>query len=91
MALMRQWKIALSLAIVGAIAAPFAFRTYKAQPEVHGFRPVTAEQREKITAYLAKFNNCVDFETIPMNKLPREAKAKMVTGARSILLILFLA
>src|SRR6266567_8019957 len=26
----RQWKIALSLAIVGALAAPFVFRTYKA-------------------------------------------------------------
>jgi hypothetical protein len=30
----RQWKIALSLAIVGALAAPFVFRTYKARPEI---------------------------------------------------------
>jgi hypothetical protein len=36
---MRQWKIALSLAIVGAISAPIAFRTYKAWPEVHGWEP----------------------------------------------------
>jgi hypothetical protein len=28
----RQWKIALSLAIVGVLAAPFVFRTYKFRP-----------------------------------------------------------
>jgi hypothetical protein len=27
---MKQWKIATSLAIIGALAAPFAFRTYNA-------------------------------------------------------------
>jgi hypothetical protein len=70
---MRQWKIALSLAIIGALAGPLVFRTYKAQPEVSGFLPLTAEQREETTAYLAKLNNCRELETIPMDKLPREA------------------
>jgi hypothetical protein len=29
---MKQEKIAISLAVVGALAAPFVFQTYKAQP-----------------------------------------------------------
>jgi hypothetical protein len=70
---MRQWKIALSLAIVGAIATPLVFRTYKAQPQVDVFLPLTAAQREDITAYLARLNNCRELETIPMDKLPPEA------------------
>lgn len=70
---MRQWKIAVSLAVVGAIAAPLIFHTYKARPQVHGFLPLTAERKKEITAYLARLNNCRDFETIPMDKLPPEA------------------
>jgi hypothetical protein len=36
----RQWKIALSLAVVGALAAPFVFRTYKARPEIRAALPL---------------------------------------------------
>jgi hypothetical protein len=71
--MVSQWKIALSLAIVGALAAPFAFHTYKAEPQVSGFVALTAEQREDTIAYLARLNNCREFETIPMDKLPRAA------------------
>ena|SRR6476469_1038085 len=70
---MRQWKVALSFAIVGAAAAPFAFGTYYAEPLKSGFAPLTAAQRADVTAYLAKFNNCRELEAIPMDKLPREA------------------
>lgn len=71
--MVRQWKIAISLAIVGAITVPLVFRTYTARPRVDGFLPLTAEQKKEITAYLAKLDNCRKFETIPMDKLPREA------------------
>jgi hypothetical protein len=77
---MRQWKIAFSLAIVAAIAAPLVLGTYKSQPYfawlpvpyVSGFRPLTAEQREETTAYLARLNNCREFETIPIGDIPDE-------------------
>jgi hypothetical protein len=36
----RQWKLALSLAIVGALAGPFIFRTYKARPEIRTALPL---------------------------------------------------
>jgi hypothetical protein len=68
---MKQRKIAISLAVVGAIVAPLVFRTYKASPSVSGFLPLTVERREEITAYLARLKNCEEFETIPMDKLPR--------------------
>jgi hypothetical protein len=51
---MRQWKIALSLAIVVAAAAPFAFHTYKMRyPEWRFWEPVTAVERQQITINLA--------------------------------------
>jgi hypothetical protein len=49
---LAQRKIALSLAIVGALAAPFIFRTYKANPRFEEFVPLTAEQRERTEATL---------------------------------------
>jgi hypothetical protein len=42
----RQWKIALSLAIVGALAAPFLFRTYKARPIHSVWVPLTAREKK---------------------------------------------
>jgi hypothetical protein len=73
MSKMRQWKIALSLAIIGAVAAPLVLRTHQARPQVSGFLPLTAERREEITAYLAGPNYCKEFEEIPIDKLRREA------------------
>jgi hypothetical protein len=49
---MKQRKIAISLAVVGAIAAPFAFRTYKMDPVLWTVVPYTTEQKEKVTAYV---------------------------------------
>jgi hypothetical protein len=42
----RQWKIALSLAIVGALAAPFVFRTYKARPTYSVWVPLSAREKK---------------------------------------------
>jgi hypothetical protein len=38
----KQRKIAISLAVIGAVAAPFAFHTYKARPMSRAFIPMTA-------------------------------------------------
>ena len=56
---MRQWKIALSLAVVGGLAAPFVFRTYNAQPPfVSTWIPITEEVKAGVIAYMKKTNNC---------------------------------
>jgi|ERR1700730_6666176 hypothetical protein len=47
----RQWKIALSLAIVGAVAAPFIFRTYNANTTHKIFVPLTAEETENLARF----------------------------------------
>jgi hypothetical protein len=54
----RQWKIALSLAIVGALAAPFVFRTYKARPTYSVWVPLTAGQKENLAARFQNPNYC---------------------------------
>jgi hypothetical protein len=56
---LRQWKIALSLAVVGALAAPFVFRTYKARPvSAVWVTPLTAKDKEERAVYLDT-NDCV--------------------------------
>ena len=62
---MRQWKIALSLAIVGALAAPFAFGTYYERPTYSVWVPLTAQEKETLANILRR-NDCDrdDFLTI---------------------------
>jgi hypothetical protein len=43
----RQWKIAVSLAVLGALAAPFVFRTYNYNPTHMALVPLTAETEER--------------------------------------------
>jgi hypothetical protein len=66
---MRQWKVALSLAVVGAIAAPFVFQTYKAHSTFQKWVPITAEDRAAISARLNDTNNC-QVLTDRVNSLP---------------------
>ena len=70
---MKQRKIAISLALVAAIAAPFVFRTYRANPQVLVLEPLTPQQKENFTAFVARLNNCSELEKIPMDRLPPEA------------------
>ena len=52
---MKQRKIAISLAVVGAIAAPFVLHTYKMQhPKWQTWRSLTAEGRQQITKNLSE-------------------------------------
>lgn len=54
----RLRKVALSLAVVGALAAPFAFGTYKARPTYSVWMPLTTQQKENLAAYLQNNNHC---------------------------------
>ena len=59
---MRQWKVAISLAIVGAVAAPFVFRTWKIPQTSYVRVPLTAEERKNYAADMERTNNC---QTMP--------------------------
>ena len=54
----RTWKIALSLAIVGALAAPFISKAYKARPTYSVWVPLTAQQKQNLSDYLENNNWC---------------------------------
>jgi hypothetical protein len=58
---LRQWKIALSLAVVGALAAPFAFGTYKEVPTQLVRVPLTAHDKEQRANYLDT-DDCNSFD-----------------------------
>ena len=55
---MKQWKIALSLAVVAAVEAPFVSGSWKVRPTKEFLVPLTPDQKEKITAYMEKTSNC---------------------------------
>jgi hypothetical protein len=55
---MKQQKIAISLGIVAALAAPFVLRTYKMEPTSLVLVPLTAREKERIAGYLKETNNC---------------------------------
>jgi hypothetical protein len=60
---MRQWKIALSLAVVGAVASPFVLRTYKMRPPIIERWVSLAEEDEKdfaadLLATMKRTNDC---------------------------------
>ena len=54
----RQQKLAVSLAIVGAIAAPFVFGTWKLRPMSKVWVPLTAEEKASVAAYLKETKDC---------------------------------
>ena len=54
----KQRKIAISLVVVGAIAAPFVFDTYSEWPMTYGLVPLTAQEKATIAAELKETNNC---------------------------------
>ena len=55
---MKQRKIAISLGIVGAIAAPFILGTSKMRPTWKNWAPITAEEKTSVAEYLKETNNC---------------------------------
>jgi hypothetical protein len=59
---MKQRKIAISLAVVAAVAVPFVFHTYKEGPTGKVWVSLTTENRKLYTARLMETNNCQTLE-----------------------------
>jgi hypothetical protein len=55
---MKQWKLALSLAMVAAVAAPFVTRTFRADPRTAIWVPLTPEQKIQFARIVEQTNNC---------------------------------
>ena len=55
---MKHWKIAISLAILGAIAAPFITRTATMEPTTESWVALTQDEKERISAEMSKTSNC---------------------------------
>ena len=55
---MKQWKVAISLAILGAIAAPFVTHTVTMRPTTETWIPLTQDEKERISAEMSKTSNC---------------------------------
>ena len=55
---MKQWKVALSLAILGAVGAPFVTHTVRMRPTTETWMPLTQDEKERISAEMSKTSNC---------------------------------
>jgi hypothetical protein len=60
---MKFWKAAPGLAVIGAIAAPFAFGTWQPRTNAQNWIALTPELRASILARLESSKNCRYFET----------------------------
>jgi hypothetical protein len=58
----RRWKIAIPVAVVAAIAAPFVFGTWKMSTTSETWVPLTADQKAKLEIYMQNTENCRAFE-----------------------------
>lgn len=79
---MRQWKIAMFLAIVGAVAAPFVFGTWTIDPQSEVLVPLTAEEKERIAARTDRTENCETIKTFPRNFICRQDQENVERGAQ---------
>lgn len=64
----RRWKIALPVAVVVAIAAPFVFGTWKMQTTSETWVPLIADQKAKLDTYMQNTENCRAFEAASGDK-----------------------
>ena len=65
----RRWKIAILVAVVGAITAPFVFGTWKMQPMSETWVPLTADQKANLGTYMQSTENCRIFEAAFWDKV----------------------
>ena len=65
----RRWKIAIPVAVVGAITAPFVFGTWKMRPISETWVPLTADQKAKLGTYTQSTENCRIFEAAFWDKV----------------------
>src|SRR5262245_18853366 len=80
----RRWKIAIPVAVVGAIAAPFVFGTWKMRPTSETWEPLTADQKVKLGTYIQNTDNCRTFEAAFGDKFFCDMElAKLRAGANT--------
>ena len=71
---MTHWKIAVSLGILGAIAAPFFTDTVRMSPTTETWTLLTQDEKERISAEMSKTSNC--------RTLSEQFDAKKNTGVK---------
>ena len=71
---MKQWKVAISLAILGALAAPFVTQTVRMHPTTETWIPLTQDEKERISAEMSKTSNC--------RTVSEQFEAKKNTGSK---------
>jgi hypothetical protein len=54
----KQWKIAVSFAVIGAVVGPFLLGTWKIRPMSETWVPLTAEERGNISSHVEGTNSC---------------------------------
>ena len=64
----RRWKIAIPVAVVAAIAAPFVFGTWRMSTTSETWVPLTADQKAKLEIYMQNTENCRTFEAASGDK-----------------------
>jgi hypothetical protein len=55
---MKPWKLAISLAVIGAISAPFVAGTWRPRPNANLLIPLTTKERSDLSAQLEKSKDC---------------------------------
>jgi hypothetical protein len=55
---MKQRKVAISLAVAVALAAPFMSHAYRANPTADSWEPLTGEDKDRIINELRETNDC---------------------------------
>ena len=55
---MKHWKVALSFAILGAIAAPFITGSVKSDPWSEKYVPLTPEEKKRFARIIEDTDNC---------------------------------
>jgi hypothetical protein len=78
---MKQKKIAISLAIVGAIVAPFVSGTWKVEPRSEVLVPLTAEEKERIAARTDRTENCEFIKSFPKRYICQQDHENLERGA----------
>ena len=71
---MKPWKVAIFLAILGAIAAPFITHTVTMDPTTESWVALTQDEKERISAEMSKTSNC--------RSLSEQFEAKKTTGSK---------
>jgi len=55
---MKPWKVALILAILGAIVTPFVTQTVRMRPTTEAWMSLTEDEKEHISGEMSKTSNC---------------------------------